>query len=118
MAKKMYKRQYTDEDLAILEKYIRKLFKDDKKSSLFIEVWQDKIARDYGNSETYEISKMSLKQMFNLADRYYNNGTDGTGCVELIYQDGKGYADAIFHIERSFTGILYDFYNEAKKEVN
>lgn len=115
MAKKVYKRQYTKGDVAILEQYIRKLFREDAKSNLYIEVWHDKTERDCGNGDVHQLSPMSLEQMFNIADKYYNNATDGTGCVELIYQDSKGYADTILHIERDFSGILYDFYNEAKQ---
>lgn len=108
MAEKLYKRKFTEEDLVVVESYMRK-----NATSIFIEVWQN--GSDDG--DVYEIKASSLKSAIHQASNYYDSVNSKQNVVELIMRDNIGDYVTIYHIEKNREGLTFEIIKYAEADI-
>lgn len=105
MAEKLYKRKFTEEDLSLVENYMRK-----NANSLFIEMWWDNLE----DGKVYEIKADSLKSAIHLASKYYGSVNLNHKVAELIMRDKSGDYVPIYHIEKNREGLTFEIIKYAE----
>lgn len=108
MAKKLYKRKFTEEDLSLVENYMRRNAND-----IFIEVWQNGIE----DGDVYVIKASSLNNAIHQASKYYDSVNAKQKVVELIMRDKSGDYIPIYHIERNREGLTNEVIKYAEEDV-
>lgn len=108
MAEKLYKRKFTEEDLSLVESYMRK-----NANSLFIEMWWDNLE----DGKVYEIKADSLKSAIHLASKYYDSVNSNQKVAELIMRDKSGDYVPIYHIEKNREGLTFEIIKYAEADI-
>lgn len=108
MAEKLYKRKFTEEDLSLVESYMRK-----NANSLFIEMWWDNLE----DGKVYEIKADSLKSAIHLASKYYDSVNSNQKVAELIMRDNSGDYVPIYHIEKNREGLTFEIIKYAEADI-
>lgn len=108
MAEKLYKRKFTEEDLSLVENYMRK-----NANSLFIEMWWDNLE----DGKVYEIKADSLKSAIHLASKYYDSVNSNQKVAELIMRDNSGDYVPIYHIEKNREGLTFEIIKYAEADI-
>ena len=108
MAEKLYKRKFTEEDLSLVENYMRK-----NVNSLFIEMWWDNLE----DGKVYEIKADSLKSAIHLASKYYDSVNSNQKVAELIMRDKSGDYVPIYHIEKNREGLTFEIIKYAEADI-
>lgn len=108
MAEKLYKRKFTEEDLSLVESYMRK-----NANSLFIEMWWDNLE----DGKVYEIKADSLKSAIHLASKYYDSVNLNHKVAELIMRDNSGDYVPIYHIEKNREGLTFEIIKYAEADI-
>ena len=108
MAEKLFKRMFTEEDLSLVESYMRK-----NANSLFIEMWWDNLE----DGKVYEIKADSLKSAIHLASKYYDSVNSNQKVAELIMRDNSGDYVPIYHIEKNREGLTFEIIKYAEADI-
>lgn len=108
MAKKLYKRKFTEEDLSLVENYMRRNAND-----IFIEVWQNGIE----DGDVYVIKASSLNNAIHQASKYYDSVNAKQKVAELIMRDNSGDYVPIYHIEKNREGLTFEIIKYAEADI-
>lgn len=104
MAKKLYKRQYTQNDIMILNQYVMQ-----NGVMLLVEIWRE----PNGDGEVYELTGVSdVAQGINITDKYYDNLAGyPRRSAELILREKNGEYEMFYHTDKFKSGISIDALN-------
>ena len=105
MAKKMYKRVFTKDDIAMLECYVAK-----NGVELFIETWEDKES----DGVVHAIKPPNLGVAIVWTDKYYNAVNSSNKSAELIVREKNGEYTCLYYISKNRSGLTYEALSYAK----
>lgn len=107
MAKKLYKRQYTQNDIMMLNSYVRQYG-----VMLLVEIWRE----PNGDGEVYELpGVVDVTQGINITDRYYDNlASYPHRSAELVLREKNGEYEMLYHTDKVKSGISIDVLNFCK----
>lgn len=107
MAKKFYKRQYTQNDIMMLNNYVRQYG-----VMLLVEIWRE----PNGDGDVYELTGVSdVAQGINMTDRYYDNLAGYPNrSAELILREKNGEYEMLYHTDKNKSGISMDVLSYCK----
>ena len=105
MAKKVYKRKYTKEDLNKLTDWMKKMG-----GQLFVEV----VDPSWGDGFTEEIQALYLEQAIKQTEKIYEQQQSSTVEVTLLFMDRKSSVYPVYKIEKQHEGIPFELLNFVK----
>lgn len=107
MAKKLYKRQYTQNDIMMLNNYVRQYG-----VALLVEIWRE----SDGDGEIYELQGVfDVAYGINVTDKYFDNFASYPNCsAELILREKNGEYEMLYHTDRVKSGISMDVLSYCK----
>lgn len=105
MSKKVFKRVFTKDDVAMLERYVAK-----NGVELLIETWEDQEA----DGVVHTIKPPSLGIAIVWTDKCYDAISSSNKSAELLMRDKSGDYTCLYHISRNRSGLTYEVLKYAK----
>ena len=105
MAKKVYKRKYTKEDLNKLTDWMKK-----KGGQLFVEV----VDPSWGDGYTTEVNVLYLEQAIRQTEKIYEQEQSSTVEATLMFMDTRSTIYPVYHIDKNHEGIPFEIFDSIK----
>lgn len=101
MAKKLYKRQYTQNDIISLNNYVRQ-----NGVMLLVEIWREPDA----DGEVCELQGVvDVAYGINMTEKYYDNlASYPNRSAELVLRERNGEYEMLYHVDKTKSGISMD----------